>query len=207
MTRNPTAQWVKHQAIYLPDYASPPEATGVVADGDSLTASGNTWANIFFRYAMSNIAVAGSTIVGANSITGRQATFDAGRASRTIGVIWCATNSLQNGVSGADCLTQLGTYIAARRASGWTVANGNPLVGANCMQRQSAGFPDGERVIYNAGFGGLDFDYHIDISQGPPGAPGDNILWDADKIHLLVLGQQWIYDNIYFFTLKGIPFS
>lgn len=200
-------------AVVSNAYASPPEAAKIVADGDSLTDPGlgiTTWPTLLAaRYPVTNIAVGGSVIPGAApSITARQGTFDNARAARTPGVIWIGTNDVAGGTPGATALTQWATYIAARRAAGWTAANGNPLVLVNMMQRNSPGFPQAERTAFNAGFNALDGDYFLDVSAGPPGSPGDGINWSgSDFVHLTNAGQQWLYDNKFYPLIRSLTFA
>lgn len=199
VSHDPGVLWLG-KPVYLDLPLAATQLAKLVVDGDSMTAASYSY---FYQAqvvpASTNLAVPAATIIGANSPTARAASFDAQYVANSIGLVMIGTNSLNGGVSGADCLTQLWAYVDGRATAGYRRPLSRFYV-FNSPKRSAALwplFPQAEWAIFNAGIAAdwaSHCDGYIDVTD-MPGSAGDARYYDADGLHITPLGHQWIYQN------------
>ncbi len=144
-----------------------------------------------YNFAVTNSYVAAT----ATNITNRAAQVDytltQSHANKVL-VLWCVSNEINGGFTGAQSYANLKTYIDARVTAGWTRSK---IVVVNCLPRGASGTFETERLAYNALLAtkaGVDFGAVADVAGnatiGAAGAQNDTNYYNVDKIHLLDAG-------------------
>lgn len=193
----------QHKPFYLDSTVASDEAARIVWEGDSLPFAVFGVAYLYRRAETVNLAVPGSTIATMAG-AGRVAAFNAQLAAKTIGMIWCGTNTLAGEpdtvAGGNDAADQLFAYADARIVDGWGSGDSR-LYLMNAARRGDSppGYPQVAWAQFNVRLA-AEAALH---SSGPaldmttlPGTPGDDRYYDPDLVHINPLGSEWYHAQV-----------